>query len=568
MHRTQTQICGKSRDELLETIGGFHGFAAPGLVLGALMVDLARTLISTDEEAGAATDAIVETRHCLPDAVQLFTGCTIGNGRIKIMDWDKFALTLYDRQTLAGCRVWFDIEKAGTWPELYNWYMRLLPREAMPASVLIEALFEADSAVLSYRAVTVTNYYNREKKKTINICAGCGEPYPAWQGSLCRACQGEGYYEDRPAAVNNAADTSETSAGAAGQTKKPGRAGLSLKKVSVEQAVGKRLTHDITEIRKGEFKGPAFKKGHEIRNADIAHFHRLGKQHVYIEAGDAGYIHENEAAELMANAFCGPGVTWAGAPAEGKIRLQAETDGLLKVNTEALADVNMLGEVMCATRHTDTLVKEKAVVAATRAIPLMIRKEVVDRAVEIAGAASGLFEVKPLKKADVGLIITGNEVYHQIIEDQFEAVLRSKVTELGSNVAEVAFAPDDAEAIADIIRRYVDAGLDLILSSGGMSVDPDDVTRKGVLKAGATDCIYGSPVLPGAMFMAAYINDIPILGVPACGMYHRTTILDLTLPRVLAGERLDRSSIAELGHSGLCLDCKSCRFPDCPLGKY
>ena len=565
MYRTQTQICGQSRDEFLENIAGFHGFAAPGLVLGALMVDLSRTLVGADEDSDAAADAIVETRHCLPDAVQLFTGCTIGNGRIKIMDWDKFALSLYDRRTLAGYRVWFDIEKAKTWPELYNWYMRLSPREALPDSVLLDAFFEAGSAVLSHQAVRVTNYYNREKKKTINICAGCGEPYPAWQGSLCRACQGEGYYELRPAAENDAADRSETPAG---QADKPGRAGLSFQKVPVEEAVGKRLTHDITEIRKGEFKGPAFKKGHEIQDEDIAHFLRLGKQHVYIEAAEAGYIHENEAAVRMANAFCGPGVTWTGAPAEGKIRLQAETDGLLKVNTGALADVNMLGEVMCATRHTDTLVKENAAVAATRAIPLMIRGEVVDRAVEIAGAASGLFEVKPLKKASVGLIITGNEVYHQIIEDQFEAVLRSKVTELGSTVAEVAFAPDDADAIADIIRRYVDAGLDLILSSGGMSVDPDDVTRNGVMKAGAADCTYGSPVLPGAMFMAAYINDIPILGVPACGMYHRTTILDLTLPRVLAGERLDRSSIAELGHSGLCLDCKSCRFPDCPLGKY
>ena len=552
---SEQRICGKTRDEFLEVIQSFHGFTAPGLVLGAFMVDLAKSLIGDDIEA----DAIVETRHCLPDAVQIFTPCTIGNGWMKIMDWDKFAVTLYDRHKLDGYRVWFDLQKAKAFPDLYNWYMRLVPKKDLPISVLLDVLFEAGHSVLSYRPVKVTNYYRREKKKTISICADCGEAYPAWQGNICRACQGEGYYENRHGNPEGG-DLSQN------QDKSPDK-GPALRKVPVEKAVGKRLTHDITEIRKGEFKGRAFKKGHEIQHEDICHFHRLGKQHVYIEDVEAGHVHENEAAERMARAFCGPGVVWHGEPVEGKLKLYAKTDGLLKVSKAALADINMLGEVMCATRHTNTLVNAGEVVAATRAIPLMIRNELVDRAIEIAAVQSGLIDVKPLKQANVGIIITGNEVYHQIIEDQFEGILRDKATELGANVVDVAFAPDDADVIAGIIRRFLAAEVDLILTSGGMSVDPDDVTRMGVMKAGGTACTYGSPVLPGAMFMIAYIEDVPILGVPACGIYHKTTMLDLILPRVLAGERLDRSEIAEMGHGGLCLDCKVCRFPECPFGK-
>ena len=552
---SEQRICGKNREEVLAEIRAFHGFTAPGLVLGAFMVDLAKSLIGGDVEA----DAIVETRHCLPDAVQIFTSCTIGNGWMKIMDWDKFALTLYDRFKLDGYRVWFDLEKARAFPELYDWYMRLVSKKDLPVSVLIDVLFKAGHSVLSCRPVKVTNYYKREKKKTINICAGCGEAYPAWQGTFCRACQGEGYYEDR--VEEGSGGPVETNTG------KSGSSGSALNKVPVEKAVGKRLTHDITEIRKGEFKGRAFKKGHVIKHGDICHFHRLGKQHVYIEETEAGHIHENEAAERMARAFCGPGVVWKGEPVEGKLKLYAKTDGLLKISKAALADINMLGEVMCATRHTHTMMKAGGIVAATRAIPLLIREKVVDRAVEIAEAADPLITVKPLNQANVGILITGNEVYHQIIEDQFEAILRSKVTELGSNVTEVAFAPDDSDMIAGIIRRFLAAGVDLILTSGGMSVDPDDVTQTGVIQAGGNICTYGSPVLPGAMFMIAYIEEVPVLGVPACGIYHKTTMLDLILPRVLAGERLDRSDISAMGHGGLCLDCKVCRFPDCPFGK-
>jgi hypothetical protein len=324
--------------------------------------------------------------------------------------------------------------------------------------------------------------------------------------------------------------------------------------------------YDITEIKKGGFKGPAFKEGHRVEEADICHLQRLGKRHLYILKVEEGYLHENDAAVAMADAFCGDGVTWLEEPKEGKINLVAARDGLFKVNVDALTDINLLEEVMCASRHTNFLVKEGESVAALRAIPLVIRSKIIDEAVRVA-RSDGLFQVKPLRKARTGIVITGNEVFTHLIEDQFEPVLRKKIDRIGSEVMDVVFAPDDADRIEREIRQLLSVVADLLLITGGMSVDPDDVTRHAVAQAGAMDFIYSAPVLPGAMFMISSIGSVPILGVPACGLYHEVTILDMLLPRVLAGERLTRKDIAVLGHGGLCLHCAECRYPACPFGK-
>lgn len=340
-----------------------------------------------------------------------------------------------------------------------------------------------------------------------------------------------------------------------------------FKSVKIEDAIGLFIAHDITEIRKGEFKGRAFKKGHRIHPRDICHFQRIGKRHVYTLDIKEGYVHENDAAIAMVQAFCGPGVSWHGEPKEGKLNLYAERNGLLKIDVTALTQINMLGEVMCAARHTNTLVKEGDIVAATRAIPLVLKREVVQEAVDIAGNRGGIAMVKPLRKAKTGIVITGNEVFTRLIEDHFEPILREKIDRIGSEVIDVAFSPDDPLTIADKIKKLLSIGADLILTTGGMSVDPDDVTRKGIqLTGGETEC-YGAPILPGAMFLISYIDEVPILGVPACGLYHKTTILDLILPRILAGEKIERIQIAEMGHGGLCLNCPECRFPNCPFGK-
>ena len=340
-----------------------------------------------------------------------------------------------------------------------------------------------------------------------------------------------------------------------------------LKRTKLQEAVGSKLAHDITEIRPGEFKGPAFRRGHTVCEADLCHLQKLGKNHLYILDLAEDEIHENEAAVIMAAALAGDGVVWKDGPKEGKINLLADRDGLLSVNTASLAAFNMVDEVMCATLHNHTLVKEGDLVAGTRAIPLVMKRAPIERAAAIARQNGSVLSVHPLRSARVGLVITGNEVYHGLIEDRFAPILTEKVTALGSEVAALDFAPDDAEVINQVIRSQLDQGCDLLLLSGGMSVDPDDVTRHGIRSAGATDLHYGAAVLPGSMFLVAYLDEVPLLGVPACGLYHRITVLDLILPRILTGEKIGKAELAFLGHGGLCKDCPECTYPRCHFGK-
>ena len=340
-----------------------------------------------------------------------------------------------------------------------------------------------------------------------------------------------------------------------------------LKKIKLQDAVGTKLAHDITEIRPGEFKGPAFSKGHTVCNEDLCHLQKLGKNHLYLIDLEEDEIHENQAAAIMADALAGDGIAWKDEPKEGKIGLVAERDGLLTVNTASLAAFNMVEEVMCATLHSHTLVQKGEQVAATRAIPLVMKRAPIERAAAIAAQSGAVVSVKALRHAKVGVVITGNEVYHGLIEDKFAPVLKSKVTALGSEVAGLEFAPDDPELIRQAIRSHLDNGCDLLMLSGGMSVDPDDVTRQGIRLAGATEMHYGAAVLPGAMFLVAYIDNVPLLGVPACGLHHRTTVLDLVLPRILTDEHIGKAELAFLGHGGLCKDCPECTYPHCPFGK-
>ncbi len=339
------------------------------------------------------------------------------------------------------------------------------------------------------------------------------------------------------------------------------------KTIPVEQAVGMVLPHDITEIVKDSFKGRAFAKGHIIRQGDVEHLKRLGKENIYVLELGKEDIHENEAAAMLAGALAGSGTDSDDEPVEGKISIRAACDGLLKVDVEKLYEINLLGEVMCATLQNNTPVKAGEQIAATRLIPLVGSRGVVRRAVEIGGSGEGIIRVLPLRRVRAGLVITGNEVFYGRIEDKFEAVLRNKLAEIGSRVSKVCFAPDDVDTIASEIRSCLDAGVDLVVTSGGMSVDPDDVTRQGIAAAGAEDIHYGTPVLPGAMFLVGRIGAVPILGLPACGMFHRITVFDLILPRILTGERIGRREFAAMGHGGLCRNCKRCRYPVCSFGK-
>lgn len=340
------------------------------------------------------------------------------------------------------------------------------------------------------------------------------------------------------------------------------------KTISITDAVGKIIPHDITEIVKDKFKGVAFKKGHIIRKEDIEHLQRLGKNNIYVLDLKEDEIHEHEAASLLAKSLTGPGVVPPGEPMEGKISLIAAHDGLLKIEKDHLLQFNMLGDVMCSTLHTNTPVKKGDVVAGTRLIPLIAKRNLVVAACEILEKSEEpIIQVKPIKPSKIGLVITGTEIYQGLIEDKFEGVLREKLSEFNAEVAMVLFAPDDDSIIAENILKCHTSGVDLIITSGGMSVDPDDVTRAGIKKAGAKAMFYGTPVLPGAMFLSGLIDKTPILGLPACGMFHKITVFDLILPRVLTGEKIRREELAELSHGGLCRNCKHCQYPVCNFGK-
>ncbi len=341
----------------------------------------------------------------------------------------------------------------------------------------------------------------------------------------------------------------------------------SAKIIPVDESVGTVLAHDITEIRPGQFKGPAFKKGHIIKKEDLAHLKRVGKEHLYVLALEPGEVHEDDAAFRLATALTGGGVTFDPRASEGKIQLKAAHRGLLKVNVPALTEINMVPDISCSARHTNTVVEKGDVIAGVRAIPLIIDEENLRAAEKIARGVDDFFSVKPFLTPNTGIVITGNEVFTGLIDDKFAPIIRSKLQDFDCPVMGISFAPDDRQKIAAEIRKHLEGGAEMIVVAGGMSVDPDDITRVAIADAGAEDVVYGTPVLPGAMFLYGRYGNVPVLGLPACVLFFRSTVLDLILPRVLAGERITRKDLAAMAHGGMCLECETCHFPRCSFGK-
>ena len=338
-----------------------------------------------------------------------------------------------------------------------------------------------------------------------------------------------------------------------------------MKAIDVDKALGMILGHDLTRVVPGEFKGVAFKKGHIIKAEDIPLLRSMGKNNIYVMEIGTNEVHENAAAEQLAHLAAHEELNLTQA-AEGNVKIKAHCDGLLKIDSERLLEINILDGLALSTLHDDSPVQLGEVVASAKIIPLLIPKAIIEQAEEIC-EDEPLIRVIPFSVKKVGLIITGSEVYQGIIEDTFEAVIKGKLGLLGSQVAQTIILSDDADLIAETIKTFA-MSYDIVFVTGGMSVDPDDVTPMAVKKAGATVEVYGTPVQPGAMFMAAYLGDVPILGIPACGMFSKITILDAVLPKVLAGERITRRYIASLGHGGLCRQCaQGCRYPDCSFTK-
>ena len=352
----------------------------------------------------------------------------------------------------------------------------------------------------------------------------------------------------------------------AGSFSVPGKAGLCMKLIRTEDAVGHVLCHDITQIIRGVTKDSVFRKGHVVTAEDIPILLSVGKEHLYVWEKDDSMLHENEAAEILFGLCQNEHI--APTPVkEGKIECIAQIDGLLKVDVQRLTQINSIPDIMIATRQTNYPVRKGEKLAGTRIIPLVIEKARMEEVRRIAGEKP-LLELKPYLRKKVGIVTTGSEVYHGRIQDAFGPVLRDKFSAYDAEILGQTIADDKTEMIREAIQTFLDQGVDLVVCSGGMSVDPDDVTPTAIQSTGAQIVSYGAPVLPGAMFLLAYTPaGVPVLGLPGCVMYHDATVFDLVLPRIMAGEVIEKRDLAALGHGGLCLQCPTCHYPACGFGK-
>ncbi|MGG1662812.1 molybdopterin-binding protein [Brevibacillus sp. NRS-1366] len=324
-----------------------------------------------------------------------------------------------------------------------------------------------------------------------------------------------------------------------------------MREVPVRQAIGMMLPHDMTQILPGEFKGRLFKKGHVVTEADIEPLLSIGKEHIYVLEMPDGYIHEEEAGIRIAKAVSGQGLTLT-QPYEGKVSMKAARSGLAKINEEAVHALNALEGIAFSTVYGDQVVHPGHTLAATRIIPLIMEEARIIELEQLAGQfGEPIVQVKSFLDKTVGLVTTGGEVFSGRITDKFGPVIRSKVEALGSTIAEQRFAPDDKEAIEQEINAFLEQGVDLVLVTGGMSVDPDDRTPGAIAGVGAEVVRYGTPMLPGSMLMVAYKGETPILGLPGAVMHEPFTSFDVFLPRILAGERIVASDMTRLGYGGL-----------------
>jgi molybdenum cofactor synthesis domain-containing protein len=342
-----------------------------------------------------------------------------------------------------------------------------------------------------------------------------------------------------------------------------------MKLIKTVDAAGHVLSHDITQIIKDERKGVLFKKGHIIREEDIPKLLSLGKEHIYILEKEEGMLHENEAAEILYK-ICANNHMKPTEVSEGKIEIIADADGLFKLDVERLNKINSLGEMMIATRHGNTAVKRGDKLSGTRVIPLIIEEEKMKKAREIGGGKP-LMEIMPFKHKRVGIVTTGSEVFSGRIKDTFGPVIIEKFSEFDAEILGQKIVDDSRKGITEAVLSFIEQGADIVVCTGGMSVDPDDNTPGAIKDTGAEIISYGAPVLPGAMLLVSYYDKegrkIPVIGLPGCVMYAKRTIFDLILPRIMADDLIEKSDIDRLGQGGLCLNCDICTYPNCGFGK-
>ncbi len=548
-HKQPAMIGPYTFDEFKAKAKDFHGYPAPGLLLGAYMVEAAKARLPE----GTLFEVYVETAKCLPDAVQMLTLCTYGNGRIHLARTGRYALALFDKHTGTGWRCAIDPDKLAQWPEIQSWLLKLKPKKEQDTEQLFHEISMAGDSVCSLAPIQVPQrLLGKQASGSIACCPSCGEPYTASDGPICLGCLG-----DVPYLVS------------ARRPEKAAPSQSALRAVPLHEAVGKKALHDMTRIEPGISKGPAVTAGQEITAGDVCELQRMGRANIYVEADeplDGNAIHENEAALAFARAMAGKNIDFSPRPREGKINFFPVIEGLFVADRQRLRAFNHLPDVMCATRQSELFVEAGRPVAGTRAIPLYMTQDRFEAAMALLRKGP-LFSVIPLKKMRVGILVTGSEVFQGLVEDRFIPLVQGKVGAFGCKVVAQDIVPDQRSAIAEAVRRMVSAGVELLVTTAGLSVDPDDVTRHGLLDAGLSDMLYGAPLLPGAMTLLGRIGQAHIMGVPACALFHKTTSFDLLLPRILAGRTITRSDLADMADGGLCLACDACTFPKCPFGK-
>jgi hypothetical protein len=337
-----------------------------------------------------------------------------------------------------------------------------------------------------------------------------------------------------------------------------------MKTIPVDDAVGTVLPHDMTKILPGEFKGVGFKKGHIVRAKDVGELKKMGKHFIHVLEISEEQLHEDDAALRIAAAVSGPHIKWT-SPEEGKSSIISDISGLLKIDVNSLLEINRIDNIAVSTIKTMTPVQSGQVVAATRVIPLVVDKSAICRVEEVAKRES-VIQVLPYRSIKIGAVVTGTEIYNGLVKDGFNEFVLPKIEAYGGVFLGKINVPDDADAISSAVDEFLSLGCHLVVTTGGLSVDPDDVTPKGVIKTGAAIINYGSPVFPGAMVLYARHNESIILGLPACVYYAKRTILDLLLPRIFAGQDITKDTFSQMGHGGFCRSCKVCNFPNCSFG--
>ena len=555
-----------SFEEFKSRAASFHGYPAPGLLLGGYMVALAQRTLPE----GCLFEAVVETKKCLPDAVQLLTLCSTGNNWMKVVNLGKYALSLFDKHSGVGFRVHVDMKKLEAFPEIEAWLLKRKAKRDQDAAELFRQIECAGDSICVIAPVRIrASFLGHARMGDIGICPHCGEAFPVEDGILCRGCQGEAPY----AVLSEA----------------PGPALAHPCVVPVADAVGRKALHDMTEIIPGVFKGAAFSAGQTLQAGDVCRLQQMGRFSIAVEnapAADGAGVHENVGVQALAQRMAGENVVFSLPPREGKINLRTGISGLLCVDSKRLEALNMLPDVMCASRHDGTVLEDGAEFAGTRVIPLFVHEDAFAAALRVLDRP--LFSVAPLRSARAGILVTGTEVFKGLIEDKFIPIISAKLWSYGCSVVKTAITPDDKRHIALAIDGIREAGADLLITTGGLSVDPDDVTRAALTDAGLVDLVYGAPVLPGAMSLVGRIpaqpcdplpmapgngqarsirqpaeGEMQVIGVPACALYFKVTLFDILLPRLLAGRQISRADLAMLGEGGFCANCRLCTWPKC-----